>query len=45
MACGADAYALGGEDLTAIKPWRAVKSVVWAILDELERQPGIPGLA
>ncbi|HEX5148767.1 MAG TPA: ATP-dependent DNA helicase, partial [Candidatus Limnocylindrales bacterium] len=37
-----DAYALGGEDLTAIVNMaRRRNRSVWAILDELERQPGI----
>jgi len=36
------AYALGGEDLTAIVNMaRRRNRSVWAILDELERQPGI----
>jgi DNA helicase-2/ATP-dependent DNA helicase PcrA len=37
-----DAYALGGEDLTAIVNMaRRRNRSVWMILDELERQPGI----
>ena len=37
-----DVYALGGEDLTAIVNMaRRRNRSVWAVLDELERQPGI----
>ncbi len=37
-----EAYALGGEDLTAIVNMaRRRNRSVWAVLDELERQPGI----
>ncbi len=37
-----DVYAMGGEDLTAIVNMaRRRNRSVWAILDELERQPGI----
>ncbi len=41
-----DVYALGGEDLTAIVNMaRRRNRSVWAVLDELERQPGILRLA
>ena len=37
-----EAYALGGEDLTAIVNMaRRRNRSIWAVLDELERQPGI----
>jgi len=37
-----DVYALGGEDLTAIVNMaRRRNRSIWAVLDELERQPGI----
>ena len=41
-----DLYALGGEDLTAIVNMaRRRNRSIWAVLDELERQPGILRLA